>query len=197
MPVRSARRLEDRSDRARYGGSVAVAAAAPENRAGVHASAATEALVVMAHHRRAAGGRTDDVLTTGEDCQRVFGKRPCFRKATEVEQRLTAARLCHRKLDFDAVSFENVERRRPDLRGELIDVAGDEQGGFRRDGMVTKIAAKCLPASIRNSLRLRRTRRARRRNSSPEVRDQMRMDFRPLGARDWRSNWSRTSGERY
>jgi hypothetical protein len=38
--------------------------------------------------------------------------------------------LLDREIDFDAVSFENLDGGRSDMRIELIDVAGDEQCDF-------------------------------------------------------------------
>ena len=57
-----------------------------------------------------------------------------MQRCAGAEERLAAAGLLARKRDLEAALFEQLERREPGLRAQLIDVTRHEQGDVAHGG---------------------------------------------------------------
>lgn len=95
-----------------------------------------EIVIMLANHRGATAGRTDHVIVWFEDVEKLPGDRHGGVGATGVGHRLSAAGLSRGEIDRTAVTLQKLQRRKPDVGINLIDVARNKQTNVRHAGRV-------------------------------------------------------------
>ena len=110
-----------------------------------------------AAHRRARARRRNDPAMLAEGVTKLPDHAPGFLPVARVERRLPAARLTFREDQRYAEPGEQPGGRFADLRVELVDVAGNEQGD-RLAGLILRV----IPAGWRSGRRTHHWLRARR-----------------------------------
>ena len=84
------------------------------------------------HHRRAGAGGDYDGFRVLEGVQEAPCQGPGVRPEARIEGRLATAGLVLRKVEVDSETPEDSDGALPDLRVELVDDAGDEEGCLQR-----------------------------------------------------------------
>ena len=71
--------------------------------------------------------RRDDMIAIPELTCEILVTALARRSETAVGHRLSATSLVYRKMHRTSMPLQQLERRNPDLRIELVDVTGNEQ----------------------------------------------------------------------